>query len=435
MDKIVIIADDLTGAADTGVQFCPFFDETVLVPYHQLSTVFATTRDRVSQAMSIYTNSRALQAAVAHERLRAVASPFSRSKPKWIYKKVDSCLRGNLGAEIEAVMDTLGFEMSFIAPAFPEMGRTTVNDIHQVHGIPVSQTELSRDPVTPVTKSRLSQLVAHQSRCAVDHVTLDLLQGDQTRLQAEIERMAGRGTRHVVFDCICQDDLDNIARLWLRSHRRILPVGSAGLAASLGRLLPPGPNPEKKYEPRAPQSGNHLLVIGTVSQATKRQVELLVQTYPYEQMILEFDLLKDQRWRDSLLQKASLASSVLSSQNVIVRIGSSSDDREIFDPIKQSRLANLVVEGLGLFIARVLKDRKPGFLFASGGDTADAVLTALEGSAIRINGEVVTGMVAGRLLGGPMDGLTVFTKAGAFGNEDALVVLHETWEKIQGART
>jgi uncharacterized protein YgbK (DUF1537 family) len=103
MDKIVIIADDLTGAADTGVQFCPFFDETVLVPYHQLPNVFATTPDAVSQAMSIYTNSRALEADTARERLGSVASQFSQSKPKWIYKKVDSCLRGNLGAEIEAI--------------------------------------------------------------------------------------------------------------------------------------------------------------------------------------------------------------------------------------------------------------------------------------------------------------------------------------------
>jgi uncharacterized protein YgbK (DUF1537 family) len=431
MDKIVIIADDLTGAADTGVQFCPFFDETVLVPYHQLSTVSTATHDRVSQAMSIYTNSRALQVASAHERLRSVASPFSQSKPKWIYKKVDSCLRGNLGAEIEAVMDTLGFELSVIAPAFPEMGRTTVNDIHQVHGIPVSQTEISRDAVTPVTASRLSQVVAQQSRYPVGHVALDFLQGDQIRLQKEIERLAGLEIRHVVFDSTSQDHLDNLARFLLGSNRRVLPVGSAGLAASLGHLLAPRPN-SKKYENRAKDSGNYLLVSGTASQVTRRQIEALVQTYPYEQIILEGNLLTDQRLQDSFLQKASSVSSVLSSKNVIIRIGSPSDDHEINDPIKRLRIANLVVEGLGRFVATVLKHSKPGFLFVTGGDTADAVLIALKGSGIRINGEVVTGMVAGRLFGGPMNGLAIITKAGAFGKADALVVLHEAWEKIQG---
>jgi uncharacterized protein YgbK (DUF1537 family) len=211
-------------------------------------------------------------------------------------------------------------------------------------------------------------------------------------------------------------------------------VGSAGLAASLGRLLLPRPN-SKKNAYRAPERGNHLLVIGTASQVTRRQVEALVQTYPYEQIILEVDLLADQRQRDALLQKASLASSVLSSEDVIIRIGIPSNDHEIFDPSKRLRIANLVFEGLGLFVVGILKYSKPGFLFASGGDTADAVLTALKGRGIRINGEVVTGMVAGRLFGGPMDGLAVITKAGAFGKEDALVVLHETWRKIRGETT
>jgi uncharacterized protein YgbK (DUF1537 family) len=207
-------------------------------------------------------------------------------------------------------------------------------------------------------------------------------------------------------------------------------VGSAGLAASLGRLLAPRSN-SKKYENRAQESGNYLLVSGTTSQVTRRQIEILVQTYPYEQIILEVDLLADHRLRDSFLQKASFVSSVLSSENVIIHIGLASNDHEINDPIKRLHTADLVVEGLGQFVARVLKYSKPGFLFATGGDTADAVLTALKGIGIRIKGEVVSGMVAGRLFGGPMDGLAVITKAGAFGKEDALVVLHKTWKKYR----
>jgi uncharacterized protein YgbK (DUF1537 family) len=431
VEKIVIIADDLTGGADTGVQFCPFFDETVLVPYHQLPNGFAETGDAVSRAMSIWTNSRALQADIARERLKSVASRFSQSKPKWIYKKVDSCLRGNLGAEIEAIMDTLGFELSFIAPAFPEMGRTTANDIHRVQGIPVSQTEISRDPVAPVTESRLSQVVAQQSRYKVGHVALDLLQGDEIRLQKEIMRLASHGARHIVFDSTSRDHLDNLSRLLLSSDRRILPVGSAGLAASLGHLLPQKPR-SRKYENRAPVSGNHLLVSGTVSKVTKRQIEVLVQTYPYEEIILAADLLADSGQRDVLLKKASDAASVLSSENVIIRIGSSAKDQTTDSRPKRLRVAEWVAEGLGIFVAAALNRCKPGFLFVTGGDTADAALTALNGGGIRILGEIVSGMVEGRLLGGPLNGLAMITKAGAFGKEDTLVVLHETWKKMRG---
>jgi uncharacterized protein YgbK (DUF1537 family) len=428
MNQIVIFADDLTGAADTGVQFCPFFDETVLLPYHQMAHGLAAMSASTSQAMSIYTNSRALGAKKAGERLESVASRFSQSKPKWVYKKVDSCLRGNLGAEIEAVMDALGFELSFIAPAFPDMGRTTKNDIHKVHGTPVGQTEIARDPVTPVIESRLSQVVAEQSRYAVGHVALDFLEGDEVRLQEETERQIHLGIRHFVFDTIDQNHLDKIARMVFSSSRKVLPVGSAGLAASFGRLLPPRPD-SKEYKNPASKKGNHLLVCGTASEVTKKQIEVLTKTYPYEELILEADLLADRGRRDSLLEKAFFLKSVLSSKNVIIRIGPPSNGQKTIKQFSQLRMVELVVEGLGLFVAAVLKHSKPGFLFATGGDTADAVLTSLKVRGIRIYGEVVAGMVLGGLIGGPMNGLPLVTKAGAFGREDTLVVLHESWDK------
>jgi uncharacterized protein YgbK (DUF1537 family) len=431
MDKIVIIADDLTGGADTGVQFCPFFDETVLVPYYQLPNALSQTGETVSRAISIFTNSRTLDSDVARKRLLSVAGQFSQSKPKWIYKKIDSCLRGNLGAEIEAIMDGLGFELSFIAPAFPEMGRTTVNDIHLVHGVPVNQTEISQDPVAPVTESRLSLLVAQQSRYPVRHVALDSLQKGEARLQKEITQLARQGTRHIVFDSTCRDHLDVISRLLASSNRRILPVGSAGLAASLGCELTPALH-SRKDESRAPAGGNHLIVSGTASQVAKKQIETLLQVYPYREIILTADRLADGDQRDILLKKASEAAGTLSAENVIIRIGAEANGLTAAGEPPRLQRAESVVEGIGLFVAAVLKRCRPGFLFATGGDTANAVLTALNGGGIRILGEIVRGMVEGRLIGGPMNGLAMITKAGAFGKADDLIVLHETWKKMTG---
>ena len=85
-----------------------------------------------------------------------------------------------------------------------------------------------------------------------------------------------------------------------------------------------------------------------------------------------------------------------------------------------------MIAGLGRFLAAVLTETRPGLLFLTGGDTADAVITSAGGKGIRILGEVVTGVVQGTLIGGSLDGLPVVTKAGAFGREDTLVVLHET---------
>ena len=431
MDKIVIIADDITGGADTAVQFCALFDETVLVPYHQLPSALSQSDQMVSRAISIFTNSRALDSDVARKRLLSVAGQFSQSKPEWIYKKIDSCLRGNLGAEIDAIMDGLEFELSFIAPAFPEMGRTTVNDIHLVHGVPVNQTEISQDPVAPVTESRVPRLVAQQSRYPVGHVALDSLQKGEVRLQKEITRLARQGIRHIVFDSTCRDHLAVISRLLTSSDRRILPVGSAGLAASLACMLPPGLR-SRKDENRAPAGANHLIVSGTTSDVTKKQLKALLRVYPYREIIATADQLADSDQRAMLLKKASEAAKILSAENLIVRIGPQANSQTAAGKPARLLRAESVVEGIGLFVAAILKRCRPGFLFATGGDTANAILTAIDGSAIRILGEIVRGMVHGRLIGGPLNGLAMITKAGAFGQADALIVLHETWKKMAG---
>jgi uncharacterized protein YgbK (DUF1537 family) len=424
MNQIVIIADDLTGAADTGVQFCPFNDSTVLMSYLQLPRALAPAS---RQAVALYTNSRALSVKAARERLAAVARWLSKLESLWIYKKIDSCLRGNPGAEAEALMDVLAYDVSFIAPAFPEMGRTTVNGTHLVHGIPVGQTEISRDPVTPVTESALCTLIQSQSRYPVGHITLGLLEGEETALRDEIERQIRAGSRHIVFDTTCREHLDRTARLIFSSSHRILPVGSAGLAAGLGALMPPGPI-LRTHDHHSSKGGNHLLVCGTNSEVTRRQIKTLVEVYPYKEITLDPGMLADDHRRDAFLDTASLVRSKLSAKHVVVTIDASQQSAVSAQQLKQSPAAQAMIRGLGRFLAAVLVKTRPGLLFLTGGDTADAVITAAGAKGIRLLGEVVTGVVQGRLIAGPLDGLPVVTKAGAFGRDDTLVVLHETWQ-------
>jgi len=424
MNQIVIIADDLTGAADTGVQFCPFNDSTVLMSYFQLPRAEALTS---GQTVAFYTNSRALEMMTARKRLQSVAKRLAELKPLWIYKKMDSCLRGNPGAEAEALMDVLAYDVSFIAPAFPEMGRTTVNGIHLVHGIPVGRTEISRDPVTPVTESNLCTVIQSQSRYPVGHIALNFLEGEEVALRDEIERQIRSGHRHIVFDTTCREHLDRTAGLIFSSSHKILPVGSAGLAAGLSGLMSPGPI-LKSHNRRSFKDGNHLLVCGTNSEITRRQIKTLVEVYPYEEIALDPGMLTDEHRRDVFLDSTSLVRSKLSANHIVVTIDVSQQSRVSARQLKQSPAALSMTKGLGRFLAAVMAETRPGLLFLTGGDTADAVMTAAGAEGIRILGEVTTGVVQGTLIGGPQDGLPVVTKAGAFGRDDTLVVLHETWQ-------
>ena len=122
MEYIVIIADDLTGAADSAVQFCPYFDDTMLVSYQKWDRTLDPTVPASTRATAIYTNSRALGVDQARNRLVSLAQGLGALEGLRIYKKIDSCMRGNVGAETDELLDQLGYAASFITPAFPEMG-------------------------------------------------------------------------------------------------------------------------------------------------------------------------------------------------------------------------------------------------------------------------------------------------------------------------
>jgi uncharacterized protein YgbK (DUF1537 family) len=257
---------------------------------------------------------------------------------------------------------------------------------------------------------------------------LNLLEGEEAALGDEIEGQIRGGIRHIVFDTTCREHHERIARLIFSSSHRILPVGSAGLAACLGGLLPSGPV-LKTHDHRSSEGGNHLLVCGTNSEVTRRQIQTLVAVYPYEEIALDPGILTDEHRRDAFLNRASLVRSKLSAKHIVVTIDSPQRSPISAGQANPRQAAQSTIAGLGRFLAAVLTEIRPGLLFLTGGDTADAVLTSAGAKGIRILGEVVTGVVQGTLSGGPLDGLPVVTKAGAFGREDTLVVLHETWQR------
>jgi uncharacterized protein YgbK (DUF1537 family) len=428
MDKIFIIADDLTGAADTGVQFSPSFKDVMLSSYRLVNRALQAVRPSASRAVALYTNSRSLSADAANRRLVLLARELAGTESARIYKKIDSCMRGNVGSEADALLEELNFDVSFITPAFPEMGRTTRDDIHLVHGVPLDQTEISRDPTTPVKESRVSSIVQSQSRHPVGHVGSNFLESGQDYLGEEIERQLSKCVRHIVFDAANRDHLDLIAKLYFLSKHKILPTGSAGLAGSIAKQLASESKADKFIELNSPE-GLNLLVCGTASTVTGQQIEKLSTVYSYDVFQLSPTALAGRdRTADFLKLTASIRSGLLQ-KNTILTIRPQQNDRNIPGRTNSRQAADSIVRGLGRLVADVAAATKPGHLFLTGGDTADAVLTAIEAESIGIVGEVVAGVVQGVINGGLLDGLPVVTKAGAFGQEDTLIAVHEYWRR------
>jgi uncharacterized protein YgbK (DUF1537 family) len=289
-----------------------------------------------------------------------------------------------------------------------------------------------------VAESSLTRIVAGQSRHPVGHVGLKFLESGPQRLVEEIERQLMGGVRHLVFDVTGRAHLDRIAQLLFLIERKILPVGSAGLAGSIAKQLPLRRAPDRPAKIIAP-GGFNLLVCGSASAVTGQQIKTLLANRPCEVIELNPMLLADQQRLTEFLQTASRARAALAKKNVILSIKSRPSRQSPCRPTESQPSADSIVRGVGRFVAAVVAEIRPGNLFLTGGDTADAVLTAIAADGVRILGEVVAGVVHGVLIGELLDGLPLVTKAGAFGQQDTLVAVHDFWRttpkgsKVQGS--
>src|SRR5688500_5604133 len=152
MPDLAVIADQLTGTADTGGQVVAASSRTAVLL--RATEVIEDTLD----AVVLDTDSRAMPAGFAAKRVMEAA--HAASEARTVYKKLDSALRGNVAAELAAALGGARRKRIVVAPAFPAAGRTTVGGIQRVHGVPVDETEIANDPNTPVREAHIPSLLA-----------------------------------------------------------------------------------------------------------------------------------------------------------------------------------------------------------------------------------------------------------------------------------
>jgi uncharacterized protein YgbK (DUF1537 family) len=414
---IAVVADDLTGAADTGVQFCPAVGPVYLTGLDHDTIHWAGAG---TAGVSLYTNSRHVDAGTAGKRVGRAAEQLRKLAPGRVYKKIDSCLRGNLGAELDAMLEASPAKASFVAPAYPEQGRTTVNDIHKIDGLPVAETEIGRDPLSPVLESRLSRLLNEQSRLSVGHVGIDCIKGGESSICREVRKLLEQGACHIVFDSTENSHLDAIVGCALTCFKNdeILLAGSAGLAAGLVRSMEfAGLDTVRRAAAKRPRTGRWLFVCGSASSIMAVQAANLARGKDLPHAILEPAFLaggptgKEYRHCvDGLAQLWSGSSLILSIKSGRESSGHGENPEEI-------------IAGMTGLVELLLGSSSPQGLFLSGGDTAERVLHEIGATGLLLHEEILPGLMLGRVAGGNFDGLSVVTKAGAFGDPEALVKL------------
>ena len=156
MKRLLVIADDFTGALDTGVQFAKEG-----IPAKVTDDRNSDLAELFSQAQVVVvdTESRHLSPEAARREVAQVIQRVSAAKVDIIYKKTDSALRGNVGAELSALLERYPDETLAFAPAFPSMNRLTRDGVQYIDGVPVSESPFGQDPVDPVRASYIPEIL------------------------------------------------------------------------------------------------------------------------------------------------------------------------------------------------------------------------------------------------------------------------------------
>jgi D-threonate/D-erythronate kinase len=394
--QFALIADDLTGSLDTGLQF----HKKGLTTFVPLSWKNPTVN---GPALSLNTNSRNIPGDEAYLR---VYRACRKIKAKDLYKKIDSTMRGNVGKEILAILDARKIPRAVVIPAVPVMGRTVEKGILRVNGVPLLRTPYAKDPFHPILTSRLPDLLSAETGEAVGYIGLKDVRKGPSYLARKIE---DRPERLLVLDTVSDDDAESIAGACSLLPGKVLPCGSVTLA---DKLKLPGVRPAKTRKIKS--KGPILIISASRNPRTADQVGEVRKAFSFP--LVEPDLGGLAHPRLIPQEIRNIASQILplfpKTKGVILTT--------TFQNHLQGKEEN-ISKSLGRAAAALLKQKRFGGLVLTGGDLAMGVFTHLSASALRIEDEVLPGIPMSTIADGPFAGLRLVTKAGGFGEKDAMV--------------
>lgn len=372
----MIVADDLTGAADTGVKFCGSGDRVSIT----LSWQPGSRQPGAEPAEHIVldTDSRSAAAHEAAGRVRdAVIIARHRAPSRW-FKKIDSTMHGHVAAELTAFLDALPMPdpLAVVCPAVPNQQRILRN------GELIAGAGTRRDVVAALREGGLSV------SALAEHRDADLLSDRLRALPSTV--------RVVVVDAVDDRALHSIATAVLAGGpRALVPVGSAGLAGALATQSG-YPGSTRVPAPSEPV----IAVLGSPNPVTRAQAGRLVEAYGWPVFSVGPDT-----------DGVAAARRQPRADGVVLLA-----DSEPKAPVDARRIEHaLAVCAAELYAAR------GGWLLLSGGAVARAVLTHIGARAVHLLGELADEVPLGRtwLAEGP--GPLIATKAGGFGTPDTLV--------------
>jgi D-threonate/D-erythronate kinase len=409
MRRMVMIADDLSGAADCGIACANHGLPTVVLldgaeggSDVEVLAVDADTRWRDQQS-------------AARVTARLVCQYASDDRCLF-FKKLDSTLRGHVAAELAAALEVRrsgagGRVVAVMAPAFPANGRTTANGRQFIHGRPLEESEIWQREHLPA-RSHIPEMLA-EARLNSAVVSTACVRSGVHSLQEAIRRLADEADV-IVCDAETDEDLRAIATASMVLGPRTVWAGSAGLAYHLP-LVAGFTQTAVSAPDVALADGPTLFVIGSLSGVSREQAAILAARGDVVTVNLSPHMLIEgagsQQWK---AHEQELGDAVEAGTDVMLLPDSNHRMTSEQGPLLCSALAKMAAHLAG----------RVGALVATGGESARAVLHGWGVNKLRLLGELETGLPVS-VTEGWSRALPVLTKAGGFGTPQTLLRCHE----------
>ena len=394
MHQYLIVADDFTGANDSGLQLRRKGLSTHV-------TIGKYTRsEKTIEALVLDTESRNIDEKEASVLVRSSLEGVDAESFPIVMKKIDSTLRGNLCAEVMEVAAFCVAELIIVSPAFPDQGRTVEGGRLFVHGKPLLETEHGKDPRKPVEEDNLLTLFSKGQ--SVYTVVLQ---------EAGASFPALEGKTILVCDARTQDDLFHLVRLARKREEKVLYVGSAGLADALCNVQYP--------------SRGVLGMVASLSEVTRNQVRyakehgIFTEVVDVESLLGEVDpypIIKRVKEAISQSKPALVVVSSVLDESAFSRSLEEGSKRGL----SSDAVATTIRDSFSLLGKALVEQCGISGMFLTGGDTAFGLLEVLGIHEVEIIREVQGGIPLLEVPTGGYASMRIVTKAGAFGNDQAI---------------
>lgn len=418
--KLLILADDFTGAMDTGVQLSKMNITTLVLPEIPKQTPPLDS----CQVLVINT---ALRHAAPEEAFEVMADLLrTYAKPGLhIYIKTDSALRGNVAAYLSAATAILKMPIHFV-PAFPDAGRITKDSTVYVDGELLEKSVFSKDPRSPMKKSYIPDIIGNRWKLPINRISNTNSVTNKDYSKPSI----------FLYDGETNGDLERIGLFLKEENQLTLTAGCAGFATQFSKILD-----FEKSKPYIPASASPVFYLsGSANEVTfnqlataKEQGYALLSMSAY--LTASFESKPEvQTLEDELVQQSIRY--LTAGQCVIT--ATATDKNDLFDLNKakeilgsEEAIHQIIQKCCATLTKRILDETDTANVAVFGGDTVASILEALECKLVEAKGQLSTGVPL-CLLEYRNQTIHLVTKSGGLGEPDIVKTIDNHFNANQG---